>query len=591
MSSQKESAEPKLNAYLEKLKKIEELGQESVLIFRGQSEKWPLISSAERELNDSTSDKLVERTEAAPTNPNSSLLELVERMEDMLNKARSEGYGNESRSNDLELLAAMQHQGAKTCLIDFTSNFHIALWFASQDDGKDGEVFIVNRGDKKLFSEITSERAKKSIKDLLNSPENSDHYWYWDPTPQNLIIAQHSCFILPQVTYTPQNLEDRSIKIKIKINDKETIRKELETYFGLTSMTIFRDFTGFCRNYKFKALSSEEDNKYPSLELVKLGNHAFQRGDYNKAIEDYDEAIKLDPNYFEAYNNRGLAWAKLEEYNKAIDDFTKAIKLNPKLADAYYNRGIAWYELKEYNKAIADYGKAIKLNPKLADAYYNRGIAWYELKKYDKAIDDFTKAIKLNPKLADAYYNRGIAWYERKEYDKAIADYGKAIKLNPNYSEAYYNRGNAWDELEEYNKAIADYGKAIKLNPNYSEAYNNRGNAWDALKKYEEAIDDYDEAIELNPNDSEAYYNRGLAWDELKEYNKAIADYGKAIKLNPKLAEAYYNRGNAWDKLKEYDKAIADYDEAIKLNPNDSDAYNNRKIAWDKLNYINFLGY
>ena len=64
------------------------------------------------------------------------------------------------------------------------------------------------------------------------------------------------------------------------------------------------------------------------------------------------------------------------EYDKAIAHYSEALRLNPKDADAYYNRGIAWERRGEYDKAIADYSEAIRLNPNYADAYYNRGIAW-----------------------------------------------------------------------------------------------------------------------------------------------------------------------------------------------------------------------
>ena len=77
-----------------------------------------------------------------------------------------------------------------------------------------------------------------------------------------------------------------------------------------------------------------------------------------------------------AYNNRGFARADKKEYDKAIADFSEAIRLDPKDATAYYNRGIAWAGKNEYDKAIADYSEAIRLDPKDASAYINRGAAW-----------------------------------------------------------------------------------------------------------------------------------------------------------------------------------------------------------------------
>ena len=77
-----------------------------------------------------------------------------------------------------------------------------------------------------------------------------------------------------------------------------------------------------------------------------------------------------------AYNERGAAWSGKLEYNKAIVDYNEAIRLDPKLADAYRNRGVAWHRKKEYDRAIADYDEATRLEPKDAAAFCFRGLAW-----------------------------------------------------------------------------------------------------------------------------------------------------------------------------------------------------------------------
>ena len=148
-----------------------------------------------------------------------------------------------------------------------------------------------------------------------------------------------------------------------------------------------------------------------------------------------------------AYNGRGCAWGAKKEFDKAIADFAEAIRLDPKLAVAYHNRGNAWGAKKEFDKAIADYTEAIRLDFKLASlasAYHNRGGAWGAKKEFDKAIADFAEAIRLDPKDAVAYHNRGNVWDDKKEYDKAIADYDEAIRLDPKYARAYNARAWLW---------------------------------------------------------------------------------------------------------------------------------------------------
>jgi tetratricopeptide (TPR) repeat protein len=127
--------------------------------------------------------------------------------------------------------------------------------------------------------------------------------------------------------------------------------------------------------------------------------------------------------------SRGFANSEKKEYDKAIRDYDEAIRLNPDYAAAYHNRGLAYYYKNEYDKAIRDYNEAIRLNPNYADAYHNRGVAYKSKNDNDKAISDYTEAIRLNPNQVLAYRNRGYAYQDQGKIDKAKADFSKADEL------------------------------------------------------------------------------------------------------------------------------------------------------------------
>ena len=105
------------------------------------------------------------------------------------------------------------------------------------------------------------------------------------------------------------------------------------------------------------------------------GREKKSAGDFDGAIKSYDEAIKLNPRYTNAYNARGNAWQEKKEYVNAIKDYNQALKLDPNLAKAYFNRGNAWLGKKEYDNAIKDYNQALKLNPNYTPAIDKRGVA------------------------------------------------------------------------------------------------------------------------------------------------------------------------------------------------------------------------
>jgi len=214
---------------------------------------------------------------------------------------------------------------------------------------------------------------------------------------------------------------------------------------------------------------AEIDKETLAAQKLEEGNKLFDKKNYQVAISRYNEAIKLNPNFFEAYYNRGVVYGISQNYIQAISDYTQAIKINPSFEVAYNNRGAAYKDLKNYSQAISDYTQAIKLNPNYANAYYNRGIAYDDLQKYEQAIADYTQAIKLNPKnsnLYQAYSNRGVAYAMLENYEKSISDFTQAIRLNPNGAELYYNRGLCYQVLGQNSKAEADFEKAKELGYN-----------------------------------------------------------------------------------------------------------------------------
>jgi tetratricopeptide (TPR) repeat protein len=183
-----------------------------------------------------------------------------------------------------------------------------------------------------------------------------------------------------------------------------------------------------------------------------------------QAIEFFTDYIRSNPGDAHGYIRRAIIWRQeRKEFDIALGDCNEAIRLDPTSTSVYSNRGNLWYHKREYDKAIADYNEASRLDQKFASPYFNVGVAWYDKKEYDKAIADYNEAIRLDPKDAIAYSNRGCAWCYKKEYAKAIADFSEAIRLDPKYAIAYDNRGESWRYKTEYNKAIADHNESVRF--------------------------------------------------------------------------------------------------------------------------------
>ncbi len=146
-----------------------------------------------------------------------------------------------------------------------------------------------------------------------------------------------------------------------------------------------------------------------------------------KAENDVEKA--KDPLY------QGVVAYEKKDFDLAVDCFTEAIRLNPDSAGAYYSRGVTYSKKGDLDKAVADCTQAIRLNPNHAETYNLRGVAYSKKGDLDKGIADFTESVRLKPNFAPAYFNRGIAYREKGDLDKAKQDFEKTKPWGPSESD------------------------------------------------------------------------------------------------------------------------------------------------------------
>jgi tetratricopeptide (TPR) repeat protein len=287
------------------------------------------------------------------------------------------------------------------------------------------------------------------------------------------------------------------------------------------------------------------------------------KSDYQRAIADFDEAIKLDPEFIEAFTDRGIAYFRQGQVDRAIADYDQAIKLRYFDVAALTSRGQAYQSKGDYDGAIKDYNVIISMYPARvsASAFRERGDAYRAKGEYDRAIQDYDEAIKANPRSSDAMANRLLAIKAKSTPapvargnvdaerstgpdDQAIAALTRTIAIDPKNILAYFERARAYQDkaLSDFDAyvneghyedlAIQDYDEVIHLNPDFDMAFNNRGTAFMALLQYDRALKDFDEAVRLAPYKSMYFRNRAAALRAAGKYAQAIADYRKALTLN-----------------------------------------------------------
>ena len=268
----------------------------------------------------------------------------------------------------------------------------------------------------------------------------------------------------------------------------------------------------------------------------------LEQGNLDRGIADFDQLVILVPSAVN-YAIRGHLWQIKGESDKALADYNEAIRLDPKLRLAYVERGNLWTARQDFDRAIADYTQAIRLDPDVAEVHTSRGIAWAQQDEHEKAIADYDTAIRLDPQQALAFFHRARSYKRQHKFEQAIADYTAVVELVPGETGSLYERGKVWEGLKQYDKAIADFRECIRLEPEGPDAYN--GVAWLRATCPDDAIRDAKEGLEL-----------ALKCCELSEWKEPFG-------LDT-LAAAYAESGD-------FDMAIKYQNQVIELNSADAD--------------------
>ena len=262
-------------------------------VYRGMADaSWKVESSAYRRIG---------RSYETPPPP-----VLQTYIEQLLEGARRRGFQERQGKNytALELLAELQHYGAATCLIDFTTNALIALWFACRDETPQtaGKVVAMATDDTDRFAIVGSDSIENKIDTFLDK----DKLWRWEPSHLSTrIVTQQSVFVFGTGTIDETHYES----IEIDGNSKGKIREELQGRFGITEQHLFSDFPGFALSYGH----DRPYRDYTAGDYLSLGLKYHQQEDYEEARGFYDRAIGLDSQNLRAY---GKSWGRQGRFRR-----------------------------------------------------------------------------------------------------------------------------------------------------------------------------------------------------------------------------------------------------------------------------------
>jgi tetratricopeptide (TPR) repeat protein len=277
----------------------------------------------------------------------------------------------------------------------------------------------------------------------------------------------------------------------------------------------------------------------------------------------------------ERFNNQGVDFYQLRRYQEALKQYNEAVRLNPQYVEAYANRGATFDALNNPTRAVQDYSTAIQLKPSLTYAYRNRAAAYCDLGRFQSALADWNLVIRRTPRDASAYNARALCYQSLKNWPGAAADFDQALKLDPGYRKAAANKRKMLQQMTAAASAAAKkpshpvkpppaqiaqhpVPSAAKCLPTpqpsppaeatqpllriFNPFHHVLGNLYFAFGCDGASAQSFSRAIKSDPGDYFAYFRRARACAAAGQLQQAADDYEQASRLSPHFRQARLRR-------------------------------------------------
>lgn len=346
---------------------------------------------------------------------------------------------------------------------------------------------------------------------------------------------------------------------------------------------------------------------------------------FNRALEDYDKVALYSPNNVLVFYNRAGVYTQLGEYEKAVEDYSSAIKLYPDFANAYIYRGrlrallrdpqgarsdrdMAQRKIAAYRERLSDstysiyadttqhFDRLLSFDSKFAGTAFDRIASGQRgseetrllpLFKFTLMQPDTTERVEpyLPKRLADFEKRVGnpmlvLSWHDSSlPADSLVAidrRYEQRLKQQEPEWVDLFERGVSQALIKQYTNSVNTFTAAIELNPSNPFLYLNRSTTRAEMIDFISSIDNSYQRITIDSDPANRLHNNSK---RTYSYDEAVADLNKVIKLYPDFAHAHYNRANLSALSGDLPSAFDDYTRAIELNPHFAEAYYNRGIV------------
>lgn len=303
-----------------------------------------------------------------------------------------------------------------------------------------------------------------------------------------------------------------------------------------------------------------------TVALFRSGLLELQDGHPESALPLVEQAAAADtgePRYLFVL---GQTLQALRRFEPAIVTYESALKLQPDFLDAWNNLGICLQLRRQLPQAAAAYRGALALDPANPGVMANLGTVLREMGDLPKAVELLRAAADLDPAVASHAVNLGIAFWSQGRFAEAESTLNQALSRQPNDAEALFNLGNALHGLGRSSEAIDRYRQALAQRPGYVDALINLGNVQADIGEFTEALGSYGAALDARPDSVVALNNTACLMRTLGRVDDAEAALHRALKLDPGNATLHDTLGNVYKDAGDLDAAIVSFRKALELD-------------------------
>ena len=314
-----------------------------------------------------------------------------------------------------------------------------------------------------------------------------------------------------------------------------------------------------------------------------LWHESENKSDLQKAIDLFEQAINVDPQFALAY--AGIADADRRIFDqthdgtwtqKALSAAERAKGLNDTLPEVHFTLGSIYTTTGRNAEALAELQRALQLSPNSDEALRRLGTAYLRIGQHKDALAAYARAIEVNPYLWTNYYSLGNAYFRLGENERALATFQRITELDPGRAEGWGAVGAAYFQMGRWSESLTKFKKAVDLQPK-ATFYSNLGTAYYYLGRYDEAAKVFEVAVSMEPNNGNLLVNLADAYRWFGQKTKAAATYDRAISLayksialNPKDSEALGNLAVSYAKKGDSQRASKFIARARSIDPNDN---------------------